>query len=130
MVKLLAICLVASALQGQTIVYSNWKPAVIPSDIATNVILETKVTGSPTRVALDFQVSGQSVTTIDLNDSGTGGDAVAGDSVWSVTLSGPQVVGGLQADDVYRRFVGFLKLYQGASVLLSASTFAQIVDPS
>ncbi len=113
---------------AQTVLYYRFMPDVVRSTETQPVLLEVKIIGSATRVALDFDPAG-SRPLVDLLDNGANGDRQAGDGIYSVNLTAAQVLQGLRADDVFRRFVGFTRLYQGTTLTSSINTFAQIHTP-
>jgi hypothetical protein len=114
-----------SAALAQTqprVVYSQFDPIVIRSDRTPAVLFEARVVGSPTRVVLE-----QSGVDLEMRDDATGGDRAAGDSVYTVTIQASLITQGLQADDVFRRFVGFLKLFQNTRMIFRGNVFAEII---
>lgn len=102
--------------------YYQFTPLVIRSDRMEPVLFQARVTGSPTRVVLT--VSGQERQ---LRDDGIGGDPIASDGVYSLLLEPAVVVQGLQPDDVFRRFVGFLDVFQGSNRVMRGNVFANII---
>ena len=69
----------ASTASAQTVTWYRFDPLVVPSTFSGQVRLEAAVTGPPTRVALALDGG----ATIDMRDDGTGGDARAGDGVFT-----------------------------------------------
>ena len=118
-----------SAMLAQTqVVYSQFDPIVIRSDRTQPVLFEAKVVGSPSRVVLEYTtVFQQAGVDLEMRDDGTGGDRIAGDSVYTVTVQASLITQGLQADDVFRRFIGFLKIFQSTSVVFRGNLFAEII---
>src|ERR1044072_9553364 len=91
------------------VVYSKFDPNVIRSERTQPVLFEAKVAGSISRVALEYTTDPQQVgVELAMRDDGTGGDRVAGDSVYTVTVQASLLTQGLQVNDVFRRFGGFL----------------------
>jgi hypothetical protein len=100
---------------GQTVGFWGFTPMTLHSARApAQVLLEMKITGSVSRVAIEFQ-PGQTgpVTSLVLRDDGTGGDRIAGDAVYSVLLPTSAVLTALRPDDVQRVFVGFVDVFNG-----------------
>ena len=64
---------------------------------------------------------------LEMRDDGTDGDRTAGDSVYTVAIQASLITQGLQADDVFRRFIGFLKVFQNTSVVFRGNIFAEII---
>jgi hypothetical protein len=121
-----ALMLIASsAATAQSVASYNFTPHVIRSDRTDPVVLEAAVTGGPASVQFEYTTVIAPGTLMPMHDDGVAGDAVAGDGVYSVQLTASQVVSGLQADDVFRRFVGFIWL--GAT---RVNVFASIWTPS
>ena len=110
--------------QGTTpqVVYSEFRPTVIRSDRTQPVLFTAKVSGNPSRVALE--VNGLER---EMRDDATGGDLTAGDTVYTVTLSPDEIVQKLAADDVFRPFVGFLNIYQQSTRVFRGNTFAEVI---
>ncbi|HEU4391917.1 MAG TPA: choice-of-anchor X domain-containing protein, partial [Blastocatellia bacterium] len=64
---------------------------------------------------------------LEMRDDGGGGDKVAGDGIYSLTLQASQITSGLQPRDVFRRFIGFTKVFQGSTLVVRINTFAEII---
>ncbi len=62
---------------AQSVNYYKFTPPVIRSTETQNVLLEVRISGAPTRVALDFDPAG-SQPLLDLLDNGTNGDRQSG----------------------------------------------------
>jgi len=112
--------------QNPQLSYILWNPVVIRSDRVDPVTLQAFVTGTPTRVVFEsntnaspFQQPGIDMDMLPAGGSGT----------FSVALTPSQVTAGLRADDVYRRFVGFIKVYSGSSLISRNNIFAEIIAP-
>ncbi len=114
-----------------SVVYTQFDPSVIRSDRQASVLFQAKIAGNPTSVVFEYNTNAspfqQPGTDIDMRDDATGGDRVAGDGVYSVTLQASQITVGLRPDDVFRRFIGFIKLFQGATLIARYNTFAEII---
>jgi hypothetical protein len=130
--RLLRVCIavwivgVASTASAQTVTWHRFDPLVVPSTFTGQVRLEAAVTGPPTRVALALD-SGQ---TIDMRDDGTGGDARAGDGVFTASLPAAAILTALRADDVQRYFVGFLDVFIGTTRVLRGNMFVDVYSPA
>jgi hypothetical protein len=105
------------------VVYYRFTPMVTDEDMETDVVLEARVEGSPSAVRLSLQ----SGSDVDLRDDGSGGDAAAGDEIYTVTLSAAQVLHNFTADDVNRNFIGYLRLYSGEELGTQINIFADII---
>jgi hypothetical protein len=108
--------------------YGRFDPVVIRSDRTQPVLFEAKVVGSVTRVALeyttDFQQAG---VDLQMHDDATGGDRVAGDNVYTITLQASQITQGLQVNDIFRRFVGFFRVVPVKGNVFESTVFAEII---
>lgn len=101
-------------------------PTVVRSDRTTPVTLAVKITGgTPDRAVLTFQ----DTTELALHDDGINGDATAGDGIYSALVPIARVTGGLQASDVFRKFVGFADVYVGTTRQQRINVFAQVWTP-
>jgi len=125
---LLLSAFITEAAFAQSVSYYKFTPPVIRSTETQNILFEVRVIGASTRVALDFSPAG-SQPLLDLLDNGTNGDRQAEDGIYSVTLTPTQVLQGLSTDDVFRRFIGFLRLFQGTTVTSSYNIIAAIHTP-
>jgi hypothetical protein len=112
--------------QNPQLSYILWNPVVIRSDRVDPVVLQAFVTGGPTRVVFESNTNAspfqQPGSDIDMIPAGSAG-------AFSVTLTPAQLTAGLRADDVYRRFVGFIKIFSGSSLISRANIFAEIITP-
>ena len=97
---------------------------VLRDDQRIDVLLEVSVKGSPTAVTLQLESTGAEVS---LRDDGSGGDRVAGDGIYTVTLGATDLLYGFTPDDVHRNFVGYLRLYRGREVRVQYNIFADIL---
>jgi len=100
--------------QTQTMdaLYYQWEPPVLRAGMTQSVRLEVKLVGNPTQIEIELDPTGTGVgggKKLALRDDGTGGDRIARDNIWTVTLDPAQIVQGLQAGDVFSRFVGFVQ---------------------
>jgi hypothetical protein len=104
--------------------YYRFTPMVIEDDAMADVILEGKVEGSPTAVKLRLESTGSEVL---LRDDGSGGDAVSGDDIFTVTLGAADVLHNFTPDDVNRNFIGYLRIYVGSEQEMQYNVFADII---
>lgn len=100
--------------QTQTIdaLYYQWEPTVLRAGMTQTVRLEVKLVGKPTQIEIELDPTGTGIgggRKLPLRDDGTSGDRVAGDNIWTVMLEPTPIVQGLQAGDVFSRFVGFVQ---------------------
>src|ERR1044072_6871114 len=110
------------------VVYSKFDPNVIRSDRTQPVLFEAKVAGSISRVALEYTTDPQQVgVELAMRDDGTGGDRVAGDSVYTVTVQASLLTQGLPVMDVFRVFVVFLYVFPLPGNPLQGNVFAEII---
>lgn len=98
-------------------------PSVLRFDRTTPFTLTVKIAnGVPDRVV--FVAQGGAETP--MRDDGSQGDALAGDSVYSLQLPAATAVSGLQADDVYRKFIGYVDTYLGSTRVSRYNVHASI----
>ena len=127
-IVVLSYPLAALAQTEVQVVYSQFDPLVIRSDRTQPVLFEAKVLGSVSRVALEYTTDSQQVgVDLEMRDDGTGGDRAAGDSVYTVTIQASQITLGLQVNDVFRRFVGFLKVFPVTGNIFRGNVLAEII---
>ncbi len=107
------------------VAYTRFTPMVIDRSAAGNVKLEAKVDGSPTSVKLELASTG---TEVSLVDDGSGIDTTAHDSIYSVSIAMKNILFDFTPDDVYRNFIGFIRLYYGNQKMLECNMFADIID--
>src|SRR5262245_11073777 len=79
--------------QQPTVTYAAFTPMVVDATQPVNVVLEAKVTGSPTSVRLLLNSTGKEVI---LSDDGTAPDKVAGDGIYTIQLSPAEVLSNLR----------------------------------
>jgi uncharacterized protein (TIGR03437 family) len=102
----------AQATQGIDAFYYQWEPPVLRAGATQTVRLEVKLVGKPTQIEIELDPTGSGIgggKKLPLRDDGAGGDRIAGDNIWTVMLDPSQITPGLQADDVFSRFVGFVQ---------------------
>ncbi len=105
------------------VVFARFTPSILRFDRTTPFTLTAKIgNGVADRVVLTQENGSETA----MRDDGTQGDAVAGDGVYTVQLPAALAVSGLQADDVYRKFIGYIDAYVGTSRASRYNTFASI----
>ena len=117
----------AQATAAQSVSYHGFDPFVLSAGSPPQVLFFAEVTGSPTRVTLDFN-PGQlgAPTTFSLHDDGASGDRAAGDRIYSVQLPSAQILAAIRASDVQRVFVGFLNVSNGTTNVFRGNIFADV----
>src|SRR5262249_9006706 len=128
---LLAYFVVLHGQGGVGLVFYEFEPGVVRAETARSVIFHTAIAGSPTRVVLEpnrsvFPAS-LPAGDIEMRDDGLNGDQRAGDGVYSVTLDLTEAVKALQPEDVFRKFIGFVKPIQGTTEVLRGNVFVPII---
>jgi len=124
-----AACLVATsaALAVSGVDWTRVTPDVIRVDRTAPVTITAAVSGgTPTAV----QFAAADGTTLLMRDDGIGGDAVAHDRVYTVQISADLAVGNLQPADVFRKFVGFVDVYEGATRTSRVFVQTQVWSPA
>lgn len=124
MTVLAGVVLVETPLSAQTVTAHGLTPFVLSSTSPPQVPFEAATSGQPTRVTLDLAVG--TPRTVDLRDDGANGDRVAGDRIYTVLISSADIVSAMQPDDVHRVFVGYLNLFNGATVAQRLNVFADV----
>jgi hypothetical protein len=118
----LSMCLLCSSTAfAQSVTWFQFDPLVVPSTSTQPLRLEAAVIGNPSRVSFALLTG-----SVDLHDDGTGGDARAGDGVFTASIPAASVIALMQADDVQRVFVGFLDLYNGATRVFHGNMFVDV----
>lgn len=106
-----------------TLVNYAFTPNVIPDNATGNVRLSVRMTGPlPSKV----QLASQWGVTYDLIDTGANGDLVAGDGVYSALIPVSPILLRRVTSDIYRVFVGFVDVYEGASRSGRYNALAQV----
>jgi len=90
-------------------------PSVLSPGTTGPLLIEAELTAAPTRVSLDFNPAGTTLTQIELRDDGAEGDRVAGDRTYSVRVPVGPILAARTLDDVNRVFVGFLDIFNGTA---------------
>jgi hypothetical protein len=125
----LSMCLAAAAGAAHAASSVDWTrvtPDVIRFDRAAPVTISAAISGgTPTLV----QFAAADGTTLLMKDDGIGGDATANDHVYSVQISADLAVGNLLAADVFRKFVGFVDVYEGATRTTRVFVQTQVWTP-
>jgi len=125
----LAMCLVAATGVARAAASVDWTrvtPDVLRYDRTAPVTVSAAISGgAPTLV----QLAAADGTTLLMKDDGIGGDASANDHVWSVQISPNLAVGNLQPADVFRKFVGFVDVYEGATRTARVFVQTQVWTP-
>ncbi len=110
-----------------TVKFYDTVPLVIPIDTTAPILLRAQANGA-TRVSFEYNpnnlATGQEIPML---DDGTGGDQVAGDGIYTVTLTPAQAAQGLQTSDVFRKFIGFIKPFQGTTQGSRINTFTNVI---
>jgi hypothetical protein len=105
--------------------YYRFTPMVVDQSSTTNVVLEVKVEGSPTDVKLRLESTG---TEVPLVDDGSGSDATAGDGIYTVSIAMTDILYNFTTDDVYRNFIGYLRLYSGTTQVGQYNIFKDFIN--
>ncbi len=108
-----------------SVTYYRFTPKVINESSTTDVILEAKVEGSPTEVKLALPSTS---TEIAMVDDGSGSDVIAGDGIYTVSIGMTDILYNFTPDDVYRNFIGYLRLYFGTTQIGQLNIFADIIN--
>ncbi|MBI1729133.1 hypothetical protein HY229_08390 [Candidatus Acetothermia bacterium] len=114
--------------QGSTpsLVYTQFDPLVVRSDRTDAVNFYAKIIGNPSRVILAFDQP-VGAAELELRDDGMGNDLRSRDGIYSASIPALQLTRGLQPDDVFKYFVGFLKVFQGSTRVTQGNIFAEII---
>lgn len=118
------LLLAPAAARAQSIQWFRTDPLVVSSASGGTVRLEAAVSASPSRVSLALPTG-----SVDLHDDGSGGDARAGDGVFTVTIPASAILSVQQPDDVQRVFIGFLDVFSGSTRVLRLNTFVDVYTP-
>lgn len=108
---------------SQSVTSFSFDPYVMPSTRTTPILFEVKIQGSIT----DIYIEGYNNQNLPLNDAGMAGDKVAGDNIFTVSLTPAYILGNFdESRDVYRSFVGFLTIFNGTQRIIRGNIFAEI----
>jgi hypothetical protein len=111
------------AFAQKPIAFLRLTPMVV-TDNSKDVILEAAVVLKATDVKLALQSSGKEVP---LNDDGINGDRKRGDGIYTATIDAADVRFNLKPEDVNRKFVGFLRVFNGQQQYLQLNFFVDIM---
>ncbi|MCP4120499.1 MAG: hypothetical protein GY751_01960 [Bacteroidetes bacterium] len=135
---ILVMLLIISALSGgvaaqsggadkkQSLLRAKWRrstPMVLEEKQSTNIIMETKISGTPSSVELALTNG----SFVQLVDNGTNGDQVAGDKIYTAILTPSQMLHRFTADKVNRNFIGFLRLFRNGVIIKKYNFFIDIL---
>jgi hypothetical protein len=102
----------------EEIVWQQFSVAAIRTDATDPVEFRVEFAGTPSSAHIELALGGGNVPL----------SPVAG-NVWSCTLTAAQMLNGYSPiPDANHNFVGFLRVYQGATELLSINLFVNVVD--
>lgn len=104
-------------------VWYHFTPMVIEETSTADVKFEVKVDNSPDSVEFALSIG----VILPVVDDGTSGDLVAGDKIYTATLSSAQILHNFTPDDVNRNFVGYLRLYKSGEDTKQYNIFADIL---
>ena len=128
---LVSVCLWLSAITAgaQGVSYLTLTPSVIPPNATGPIVVEAEISGSPSRVTIDFNPAGTSNSEIALRDDGAAPDRRAGDRIYSARLPIAPIVGARTADDANRVFIGYLNVFSGEARLGRYNLFVDLYTP-
>ncbi len=109
------------SINAQDVKRFNFVPYVIRSDRTEPVKFEALITGNPTGVTFEYDGIDRMMV-----DDGSGNDAEANDSLYTITFEAREITGKLTVEDVFRPFIGYCKIYQGNNLRLRMNVFAEI----
>jgi hypothetical protein len=111
------------AIAQKPIAFMRLTPLVV-TDESKNVILEAAVAVKATDVKLALQSSGKEVP---FNDNGINGDRKRGDGIYTGAIDAADVRFNLRPQDVNRKFVGYLRVFNGQQQYLQLNLFVDIM---
>jgi hypothetical protein len=120
------ILLLSPCGHAQSLIYQQLEPPVIVPGSTSTLLVQVLVSGSPTRVT--FESALQLGIEVDMKDDGTGGDRVAGDGIYTITLPTAPIFAAMRPDDVYRPWLGYFRPYSGTTSAGAYSAFAEVAD--
>lgn len=92
----------------------------------SSFLLEVKTAGSPSQVT--FESALQPGVEVMMRDDGTGGDRIAGDGIYTISLASVPVLAAMKPDDVNRPFLGYVRPYLGFTVPPKYNIFGEVAD--
>ena len=114
LLRLSIACLTGGILaSAQTAVYQNFRPTVLVPGKTQNAVLEVRWTGIQAGDKVFLERTNPTGPDLEMKDDGTGGDTTAADSVYSVTLDAQAIVNAMTADDIFRVWIGYVKVLRG-----------------
>jgi hypothetical protein len=111
---------------AQSLIYLQLDPPVIVPGSTSTVLVQVLTSGSPNRVT--FESALKLGTEVEMRDDGIGGDRIAGDGVFTITLSTDPILAAMRPDDVYRPLLGYVRTYVGPTVGLRASVIGEVAS--
>jgi hypothetical protein len=120
---LIAVLLFPFVATGQYLVYQQSEPAVVIPGKTDTYLLQVLAVGA-TRVTFESVLTPG--TEVDMKDDGTGGDRVAGDGLYSISLPVAPYLALLRDDDVFRLFIGYMRPYGGTAAPSRYNTFIDV----
>lgn len=115
------LILTGSACLAQDVVRYDFQPQVIPETMSRAVVFEAQAPGSFTGIA--FELDGADSP---FRDDGVSLHRVANDGIFSISFEAAKITGKLTSERVFRPFLGFQKLFDGANVIFRLNVFAEI----
>lgn len=116
----------ADAAAEQSVEFLVFTPEVIPDTRTEPVLVEAEIASAPTRVTIDFSPAGSAPAVITLRDDGADGDRRANDRTFTAQLPVAPILAARTADDVYRVFIGYLNLENGATRTFRGNLFVDV----
>jgi hypothetical protein len=122
-----SLCGASAASAGSAVDWTRVSPDVVRVDRTSPVTITAAVSGgTPTAV----QFAAADGTTRLMRDDGIGADAVARDHIYTVQIDADLATGNLQPSDVFRKFVGFVDVYEGATRTSRVFVQTQVWTPA
>lgn len=120
----------ALPVNAQSVRYSWTTPDVIPSPAPSSLRFEAEIMGTPSRVVFEFDPGDTGVTVPhEMRDDGTGGDRVAGDGIYTVTLPVAPLLAAMKPEHANRVFMGFLNVFNGSQSVWRGYHLAMVYTP-
>lgn len=120
--RVLMVCLALPGVAAaQSVVRVVFTPPVLPAIWTNTVKLEATITGNPSSVVFTYNGVDRS-----LSDSGTSGDAVASNGVWTTSFTAAEVFAKNVSNRIHRPSMGQLKPAGGGAY----NVFAEVCSPS